>query len=211
MVAKPWQDLMTAEAVFAAAQDAVADIPIVGNADLQAMAGAAVVYDAALLARRNSAPIARVARENISAWIGGAVMNMDISEEAKQAIANGQLIRARNRLRQDGCSSDDAFRKRVLLLAAERGFPPAEYAKLMRKRVPMKPISAFCKKHDVSLDWLMDGDLKGLQRMKQWKKAGMTPAEQATEILRLVVLLPLEMQQIAIHRLRQLTEGLPNA
>ena len=39
----------------------------------------------------------------------------------------------------------------------------------------------------------------------------MTPAEQATEILRLVVLLPLEMQQIAIHRLRQLTEGLPNA
>lgn len=47
-------------------------------------------------------------------------MNMDISEEAKQAIANGQLIRARNRLRRDGCSSHDAFRRRVLLLAAER-------------------------------------------------------------------------------------------
>jgi hypothetical protein len=28
----------------------------------------------------------------------------------------------------------------------------------------------------------------------------MTPAEQSTEILRLVLLLPLEMQQIAIHR-----------
>ena len=74
-------------------------------------------------------------------------MNMDISEEAKQAIANGQLIRARNRLRQDGCSSDDAFRKRVLLLAAERGFPPAEYAKLMRKQRTMKPLQAFCEKH----------------------------------------------------------------
>ena len=74
MVAKPWQDLMTAEAVFAAAQDAVADIPIVGNADLQAMAGAAVVYDAALLARRNSAPIARVvAREYFR--LGSAVQS----------------------------------------------------------------------------------------------------------------------------------------
>jgi hypothetical protein len=47
-------------------------------------------------------------------------MNMDIREEAKQAIANGQLIRARNRLRRDGCSSHDAFRRRMLLLAAER-------------------------------------------------------------------------------------------
>jgi hypothetical protein len=60
MVAKPWQDLMTAEGVFAAAQDAVAETPIAGPADLQAMVGAAVAYDAALLARRNSAPIARV-------------------------------------------------------------------------------------------------------------------------------------------------------
>lgn len=50
---------------------------------------------------------------------------------------------ARNGLRQDGCSSDDAFRKRVLLLAAERDFPPTEYAKLMRKRCPMPPIVAF--------------------------------------------------------------------
>jgi hypothetical protein len=60
MAAKPWQDLMTAEAVFVAAQDAVADTPITGTADVHAMAGAAVVYDAVLLARRNSAPIARV-------------------------------------------------------------------------------------------------------------------------------------------------------
>jgi hypothetical protein len=135
----------------------------------------------------------------------------DISAEAKLAIQNGALIRARNRLRQDGCSSDDAFRRRVLVLAAERGFPPAEYAKLLHKRCPMKRITAFCKRHDVSLDWLMDGDLKGLQRMKQWKKQGMTPDEQRAEILRLLLLLPLEMQQIAIHRLRQMTEGLPNA
>ena len=138
-------------------------------------------------------------------------MSTEISAEAKLAIANGALIRARNRLRNEGCSSDDAFRKRVLLLAAERNFPPAEYAKLLHKRCPMKPITDFCKKHDVSLDWLMDGSLQGLQRMKQWKKQGMTPDEQRAEILRLRLLLPLEMRQIAIHRLRQMTEGLPNA
>ena len=79
-------------------------------------------------------------------------MNMEISEEAKQAIANGQLIRARSRLRKDGCSSDVAFQRRMLLLAAERNLPPAEYAKLLRKQRTMKPLQAFCEKHNVSLD-----------------------------------------------------------
>jgi hypothetical protein len=58
IVAKPWHDLMAAEAVFVAAQAAVAETPIAGPADLQAMVGAAVVYDAALLVRPNKAPIA---------------------------------------------------------------------------------------------------------------------------------------------------------
>jgi hypothetical protein len=31
-----------------------------------------------------------------------------------------------------------------------------------------RSIHEFCSKHNVSLDWLMGGDLKGLQRMKQW-------------------------------------------
>jgi hypothetical protein len=140
------------------------------------------------------------------------MMSTEISEEAKLAIANGALIRARNRLRNDGCSSDDAFRRRVLVLAAERGFPPAEYAKLLHKRVPMPPIKHFCQKHDVSLDWLMDGDLKGLQRMKAWKKAGMTPDEQRAEILRLFSALPPDTQRLALQMLRELTGGNhPNA
>jgi hypothetical protein len=109
-------------------------------------------------------------------------MKNEISEEAKLALANGQLIRARNRLRRDGCSSNVAFQRRVLLLAAERNLPAVEFGKLLHKRVPMKPILAFCKKHDVSLDWLMDGDLKGLQRMKKWAKED--PGEQTARILR---------------------------
>ena len=107
---------------------------------------------------------------------------MDISEEAKQALANRQLVIARGRLRKDGCSSDAAMRRRVLLLAAERDLPPAEYAKLLHKRTMMKSIQEFCRKHDVSLDWLMDGDLKGLQRMKKWAKED--PDERTARIIR---------------------------
>ena len=109
-------------------------------------------------------------------------MNTDISEEAKQALANRQLVIARGRLRKDGCSSDAAMRRRVLLLAAERNLPPTEYAKLMHKRVLTGSFLAFCKKHDVSLDWLMYGDLKGLQRMKRWAKED--PDVQTARILR---------------------------
>jgi hypothetical protein len=138
-------------------------------------------------------------------------MNTDISEQAKQAIANGRLVRARARLVKDGCQTDAALHRRLFSLVAERNLPPAEYAKLLHKRIMTQSVMDFCKKHDVSLDWLLCGDLKGLQRMKAWKKAGMTPEERRAEIARLVLLLPLDLQQPAIDRLRQMTEGLPNA
>jgi hypothetical protein len=88
-------------------------------------------------------------------------MNMDISEEAKIALANRAQVKARARLVRDGCCTDAAMRRRLLALAAERNLPPAEHAKLMHKRIMMKSIQEFCRKHNVSLDWLMDGDLKG--------------------------------------------------
>jgi hypothetical protein len=95
-------------------------------------------------------------------------MNMDISEEAKEALANAQLIRARKRLVRDGCQTNAAMRRRLLALATERNLSPAEYAKLMHKRVITGSILDFCKKHEVSLDWLMHGDLQGLKRMKRF-------------------------------------------
>jgi hypothetical protein len=67
-------------------------------------------------------------------------MNMDISEEAKLAIANRAQVKARARLVRDGCHTDAAMRRRLLALAAERDLPPAEYAKLMHKRIMMKSI-----------------------------------------------------------------------
>jgi hypothetical protein len=140
-------------------------------------------------------------------------MSTDISEEAKEALANLQLKKARDRLRNDGCSSDAAFHRRVLLLAAERGFLPAEYNKLLRKRVPMGPIGKFCKKHDISLDWLMDGDLKGLQRMKKWEREGngMTVDQQRAKILRLLPALPPAKQKAALERIKLEAEISHNA
>jgi hypothetical protein len=107
------------------------------------------------------------------------------------------------------------MRRRLLVLAAERNLPPAEYAKLLHKRLMMKSIQGFCRKHNVSLDWLMDGDLKGLLRMKQWAKEnhGMTADEQRAEIVRLLLALPPATQKFAIERIREIvaTGGNSNA
>ena len=133
-------------------------------------------------------------------------MNMEISEEAKLAIANGALRKARDRLLRDGARSNAAMRRRLLALAAERNLPPAEYAKLMHKRIMDRSIHDFCSKHNVSLDWLMYGDLKGLQRMKQWAKEhhGLTADEQRAEISRLLLALPPATQKLAIKLIREL-------
>ena len=133
-------------------------------------------------------------------------MNMEISEEAKQALANVAQRKAQDRLVRDGCRTDAAMRRRLLALAAERNLPPAEYAKLMHKRIMDRSIHEFCSKHNISLDWLMYGDLKGLQRMKQWAKEnhGMTADEQRAEISRLLLALPPATQKLAIKLIRQL-------
>jgi hypothetical protein len=88
-----------------------------------------------------------------------------------------------------------------------RNLPPADYAKLMHKRVMDRSIHEFCSKHDVSLDWLMYGDLKGLQRMKQWadeKNRATTVQEQRCEIIQLMLALPPATQRLAFKLIREL-------
>ena len=137
----------------------------------------------------------------------------EISEEAKQALANVALRKASNRLLRDGCRTDAAMKRRVLALAAERNLPPAEYAKLMHKRIIMKSIQEFCRKHNVSLDWLMYGDLKGLQRMKQWAKEdhGKTADERPARILRKLLALPPATQRAVLEWVDAATEDNSNA
>lgn len=57
--------------------------------------------------------------------------------------------------------------RRVRALAQERNIPPADIHKPMYKRISTETIMVFCKKHKVSYDWLLAGDLNGLQRMVQ--------------------------------------------
>ena len=60
VTAPAWQALMDAELVFSDAQAAVADVPIAGPADLDAMTAASVIYDRVDICRHNRAPISRV-------------------------------------------------------------------------------------------------------------------------------------------------------
>jgi len=132
------------------------------------------------------------AADRVHERLEGAVMNMEISEEAKIALANIAQAKARARLVHDGASSNAAMRRRPLALVTERNLPAAEYAKLLHKRIMASSVHEFCRKHNVSLDWLMYGDLKGLQRMKQWAKEdhGKTADERPARILRKLLALP---------------------
>jgi hypothetical protein len=94
----------------------------------------------------------------------------EISQEAKTALANAARRRAFDRLERDGAHSTAALQRRVRALAQERSIPPADIHKLMYKRISTPDVMKFCEKHKVSYDWLLCGDLKGLQRMTSERK-----------------------------------------
>jgi hypothetical protein len=133
-------------------------------------------------------------------------MTNEISEEAKKALADVKRRKAIDRLQRDGCCSMDAVRRRVLALAAERNIPPAEYAKLMHKRVSTTNALAFCEKHKVSLDWLLYGDLQGLRRMTQEAKAKLPEMTEAQrkEVTQLFLALSPRMQTVALGCMQEL-------
>lgn len=56
----------------------------------------------------------------------------------------------------------EATRARLRLVAYERQINPAELAPALSLRD--KPLIAFIRRHGLSFDWVLLGDLKGLQR-----------------------------------------------
>jgi hypothetical protein len=133
-------------------------------------------------------------------------MNDEISQEAKQALADNARRKAIDRLERDGAHSNAAVQRRVLALAAERNIPPADYAKLMHKRIITEAVLAFCKKYNVSIDWLMCGDLKGLQRMTLERKLCSPPAPTADRIMQKYRNLSPVQQAIVDEAIDQLLE-----
>jgi hypothetical protein len=123
-------------------------------------------------------------------------MSEEISQEAKTSLARLNQRKARERLERDGAHSSDALRRRVRTIAEERSLPPADFAKLMRKRISTRDVMLFCEKHKISFDWLLFGDLRGLHRMSQEAKA--TPREmteaQRKEVMQLFSALSPRMQ-----------------
>jgi hypothetical protein len=73
------------------------------------------------------------------------------------------------RLDTDGATSSKHTRRRIQWLAHEWKLPPADVAKVMK--CTSYEIGAFAKKYRVSYDWLLNGDLKGLQRMTRERSA----------------------------------------
>jgi hypothetical protein len=68
----------------------------------------------------------------------------------------------------EGATSKRAVRIRISMIARERGLLDAEIAKAMN--CGTKAMVNLAEKHDLSLDWLWMGDLKGLLRTVRWKQ-----------------------------------------
>jgi hypothetical protein len=73
------------------------------------------------------------------------------------------------RLSTDGAFSRQNIRRRLQWLAHERQIPPGELPEV--KRTFTEELRDFVEKHNVSCDWLLIGDLKGLQRMVAFRGA----------------------------------------
>jgi hypothetical protein len=91
----------------------------------------------------------------------------------RRRVAKPELspdVAAIDRLRKAGASGNAAIGQRIALVAAERNLNPSEMKALLTgSRIPMQPFSQFCKKHNLSYDWVLAGDLKGLKRTAEWK------------------------------------------
>jgi hypothetical protein len=66
-----------------------------------------------------------------------------------------------------------AIRKRICLIATERELSDDQIAKALTCKD--KPLLQFADRHNLSLDWLICGDLKGLLRMKRGQRGGPAP------------------------------------
>jgi hypothetical protein len=134
-------------------------------------------------------------------------MNKEISEEAKRVdIARRQAF---GRLEKDGAHSTPAMQRRVRALAHERNIPPADYAKLMYKRPNLQDIGVFCEKHNVSYDWILGGELPGLQQMtREYKnQAGGRPEAKWVNFLRVAIdTIPPRQRRAAIDAVMKTAE-----
>jgi hypothetical protein len=102
-----------------------------------------------------------------------------LHRNARLKGSEGPKAAARARLEIDGCNSDDAVRRRIEWFAHKHKLPPTEIDKAMTCRVDH--IGAFAERDEISLDWLLVGDLKGSRRMPMKRSPAIFPA---TDVIR---------------------------
>ena len=69
----------------------------------------------------------------------------------------------------EGRSSKRAIRIRIKMIANERGLSDAEVSRAMN--CGTSAVVEFADKYNLSLDWLLLGDLKGLLRTVRWMQS----------------------------------------
>jgi hypothetical protein len=124
----------------------------------------------------------------------------DRMRKARLRTAEGRELAAKARLAIDGACSTEATQRRILWLAHERKLPPVDIAKAMTCK--LHHLADFIKRHDLSYDWLLYGDLKGLLRMpvKKQSPAILT----AADIVKLYAELSLEDRRQITRRMAEL-------
>jgi hypothetical protein len=130
-------------------------------------------------------------------------LNAAIRERRRKVRLRGSLgpeLAARTRLEIDGAGRGEAVQRRILWLAHERKLAPAEIEKAMTCR--LHHLAAFIKRQNLSYDWLLYGDLKGLQRMhvKKQSPAILT----VTDVVKLYSELTAEQRREITMRLAEL-------
>ena len=85
----------------------------------------------------------------------------------KRVTAEQERNFAYRRLIKDGGLHTTNIRRRLESIARERCIPSSEISKAMRGQNLLN----FCQKHDLSIDWVMHGCLKGLLRTVEWQRS----------------------------------------
>jgi hypothetical protein len=134
-------------------------------------------------------------------------MNNEISEEAKKSLANVARRKAFDRLEKDGAHSTAALQRRVRALAEERNIPTTDIHKLMYKKPSTHSVMVFCEKYKVSYDWILCGDLRGLQKMSQSARTDQAERKEvASRMVEKYSRLPSELQKIVETTVDRLLE-----
>jgi len=126
----------------------------------------------------------------------------DITARIKRVTDEQSRNSAYRRLIKDGGMHTTNIRKRLELIARERCIPSSEISKAMRGQ----NLITFCNAHDLSIDWVMGGDLKGLLRTIEWQRST-TPdilQQQSIEIATLFRQLPARDRTKMLNGLRRL-------